>query len=145
MAANKTLRVLSGHVDLTSPETEVGQVKAAAKDILHDFPDYDVVRLRLDMEQARICIQNCAQVIKQLRNFDPLAYEDPRALKAKELGISEAMIRVKLAERVSTALNNISTANVRAVRRAVLDDAWSARHDAPPEGFKLPFDKRRKE
>ena len=101
--------------------------------------------MRIEIAKAQYCIGNCVQVITELRDFDPRAYEDPPALKARQLGISEKVIRVKLAERVSAALNNISTANVRAVRRAILEDAWSARHDAPPGGFKLPYDKHRKE
>ena len=47
-----------------------------------------------------------------------------------------------LIDRVSAALYNISIANVRAMRRAMLDDAWQ---DAAPGGFKLPDHKRRQE
>ena len=59
--------------------------------------------------------------------------------------IKRLEIKNKLNENLNAALHNISMTRVRAMRRSILENAWSSRYDAPQGGWNLGFDRRRKE
>ena len=65
-ASNKTLRLLSEHVDFGDADIDVAEIKDAAKQVLHDFPNYDASRLRNDIAQAQVCIENLCECYQRV-------------------------------------------------------------------------------
>ena len=114
-----------------------------AGNALADLPEYQEEDLRTELRNAQEQIEIYKDKIRQLQHQNPFEFEDAIAASMRKARVKEKTIRVKLAQRLNAALTNISRANIHAKRRAILEDAWSAWHDAPPEGFNLEFDPRR--
>ena len=119
-------------------------VRQAAGNALAELPTYLEEELQAQLREAQEQIDAYKRKIRELQHQNPHEFEDPVARAMRNSGVKEKFIRARLAQRMNAALTNISRANIRAKRRAMLEDAWSAWHDAPPEGFHLEFDPRRK-